>query len=70
MPQVQSHKFFVKDDEIVLVSSSDRRVADVIKEKPTDYEICDDARENVVRLFDCTGVSAIKVHKRHMLPCD
>jgi hypothetical protein len=49
-PQAQSHKFFVKDDEIVLVSSSDRRVADVIKKKPTDQEICDDARENVVRL--------------------
>jgi Protein of unknown function (DUF1236) len=36
VPQAQSHKFFVKDDEIVLVSSSDRRVADVIKKKPTD----------------------------------
>jgi hypothetical protein len=28
--------FFVKADEIILVSSSDRRVADVIKKKPTD----------------------------------
>jgi hypothetical protein len=36
VPQAQSHKFFVRDDEIVLVSSSDRRVADVIKKKPTD----------------------------------
>jgi hypothetical protein len=36
VPQAQSHKFFVRDDEVVLVSSSDRRVADVIKKKPTD----------------------------------
>jgi hypothetical protein len=36
VPQAQSHQFFVKDDEVVLVSSSDRRIADVIKKKPTD----------------------------------
>jgi Protein of unknown function (DUF1236) len=36
VPQAQAHQFFVKDDEVVLVSSSDRRVADVIKKKPTD----------------------------------
>ena len=36
VPQAQSHKFFVRDDEVVLVSSSDRRVADIIKKKPTD----------------------------------
>jgi hypothetical protein len=32
VPQVKSHSFFVKnDDTIILVSPSDRRVADVIK---------------------------------------
>jgi hypothetical protein len=31
VPQARSHMFFVKDDEVILVSSSDRRVADVIK---------------------------------------
>jgi hypothetical protein len=36
VPQAQAHQFFVKNDEVVLVSSSDRRVADVIKKKPTD----------------------------------
>jgi hypothetical protein len=36
VPQVQAHQFFVKDDEVVLVSSSDRLIADVIKKKPTD----------------------------------
>ena len=36
VPQARSHMFFVKADEIILVSSSDRRVADVIKKKPTD----------------------------------
>jgi hypothetical protein len=36
VPQARSHMFFVKDDEVVLVSSSDRRVADVIKKKSTD----------------------------------
>jgi len=36
VPQAQSHQFFVKDDELVLVSSSERRIADVIKKKPTD----------------------------------
>ena len=34
--QARSHMFFVKDDEVILVSSSDRRVADVIKKKSTD----------------------------------
>jgi Protein of unknown function (DUF1236) len=36
VPQARSHSFYVKDDEIILVSPSDRRVADVIKKKPTD----------------------------------
>ena len=36
VPQARSHVFFVKDDEVILVSSSDRRVADVIKKKSTD----------------------------------
>jgi hypothetical protein len=36
VPQARSHMFFVQDDEVILVSSSDRRVADVIKKKPTD----------------------------------
>jgi hypothetical protein len=36
VPQARSHMFFVKADEIILVSSSDRRVADIIKKKPTD----------------------------------
>jgi hypothetical protein len=31
VPQAKSHKFYVKDGTIVLVSPSDRRVADVIK---------------------------------------
>jgi Protein of unknown function (DUF1236) len=31
VPQVQSHEFFVKDDKIILVSPSDRRIADVIQ---------------------------------------
>jgi len=36
VPQARSHVFFVKDDKVILVSSSDRRVADVIKKKSTD----------------------------------
>jgi hypothetical protein len=36
VPQARAHMFFVKDDEVILVSSSDRRVADVIKKKSTD----------------------------------
>ena len=36
VPQARSHMFFVKDDEVILVSSSDRRVADVIEKKSTD----------------------------------
>jgi len=36
VPQARSHMFFIKDDEVILVSSSDRRVADVIKKKSTD----------------------------------
>jgi hypothetical protein len=31
VPQAKSHKFYVTADAIVLVSPSDRRVADVIK---------------------------------------
>jgi hypothetical protein len=36
VPQARSHMFFIKDDKIVIVSSSDRRIADVIKKKSTD----------------------------------
>ncbi|HEV3159643.1 MAG TPA: DUF1236 domain-containing protein [Xanthobacteraceae bacterium] len=36
VPQARSHSFFLKDDEIILVSPSDRRVANVIKKKSTD----------------------------------
>lgn len=36
VPQARSHMFFVKDDAVVLVSSSDRKVANVIKKKSTD----------------------------------
>jgi hypothetical protein len=36
VPQARSHMFFVKDDEVILISSSDRRVADVIEKKSTD----------------------------------
>jgi hypothetical protein len=37
VPKAKAHQFFVKDDDtVVLVSSSDRRVADVIKKKPSD----------------------------------
>jgi hypothetical protein len=36
VPQVKAHKFFVKDDLVILVSPSDRRIADVIKKKSTD----------------------------------
>src|SRR6516225_3601630 len=36
VPQARSHMFFVKDDEVILVGSSDRRVADVIKKKSAD----------------------------------
>jgi hypothetical protein len=31
VPKVKSHEFFVKDDKIIIVSPSDRLVADVIK---------------------------------------
>jgi hypothetical protein len=31
VPQVKSHEFFVKDNKIILVSPSDRRIADVIQ---------------------------------------
>jgi Protein of unknown function (DUF1236) len=31
VPQVKSHEFYVKDDKIILVSPSDRRIADVIQ---------------------------------------
>jgi len=37
VPKAQGYQFFVKDDNtVVLVSSSDRRVAEVIKKKPSD----------------------------------
>jgi len=36
VPQVRSLMFFVKDDEVILVRSSDRRIADVIKKKVSD----------------------------------
>ena len=36
VPQAQSYKFFVKDDTVILVSPSDRRIADVIKKKSSD----------------------------------
>jgi len=36
VPQVRSHEFFIKDDKVVLVSPSDRRIADVIQKKATD----------------------------------
>jgi hypothetical protein len=37
VPKAKAHQFFVKDDDtVVLVSPSDRRVADVIKKKPGD----------------------------------
>jgi hypothetical protein len=37
VPKAQGYQFFVKDDNtVVLVGSSDRRVADVIKKKPSD----------------------------------
>jgi hypothetical protein len=36
VPQARSHSFFLKDDEIILVSPSDRRIADIIKKKSTD----------------------------------
>ena len=37
VPQAQSHEFFVEDDDtIILVSPSDRRIADVLKKKSSD----------------------------------
>jgi hypothetical protein len=37
VPQAQSHEFFVEDDDtIILVSPSDRRIADVLKKKSGD----------------------------------
>jgi hypothetical protein len=37
VPKVQSHRFFVTDgDAVILVSPSDRRIAEVIKKKSTD----------------------------------
>jgi hypothetical protein len=36
VPQVRSLMFFVKDDAVILVRSSDRRIADVIKKKASD----------------------------------
>ena len=40
VPKAQAYQFFVKDDNsVILVSSSDWRVADVIKKKSSDYFI-------------------------------
>ena len=37
VPKAKAYQFLVKDDNtVILVSSSDRRVADVIKKKSTD----------------------------------
>ena len=36
VPQARSYKFFVKDDAVILVSPSDRRIDDVIKKKSSD----------------------------------
>ena len=37
VPQAQSHEFFVEDDDtIIVVSPSDRRIADVLKKKSSD----------------------------------
>lgn len=37
VPETQAHEFFVEDDDtIVLVSPSDRRIADVLKKKSSD----------------------------------
>jgi hypothetical protein len=37
VPQAQSHEFFVEDDDtIIIVSPSDRRIADVLKKKSSD----------------------------------
>ncbi len=37
VPKARAHQFFIKDDDtVVLVSPSDRRVADVIKKKSSD----------------------------------
>lgn len=37
VPKAQGYEYFVKDDDtVILVSSSDRRVADVIKKKSSD----------------------------------
>jgi hypothetical protein len=37
IPQAKSHEFFVEDDDtIILVSPSDRRIADVLKKKSSD----------------------------------
>jgi hypothetical protein len=36
VPRAQSHKYFVQNDAVYLVSPSDRRIALVLKKKPTD----------------------------------
>src|SRR6516164_4139794 len=62
VPLARSHMFFVKDDEVILVSSSDRRVADVIKKKSTDQSIVGDAehRDKLGIVFaDQEGAMAI-----------
>lgn len=36
VPKARGHEFFVKDDAVFLVSPSDRRIADVLRKKPSD----------------------------------
>jgi len=36
VPKAKGHEFFVKDDAVFLVSPSDRRIADVLRKKPSD----------------------------------
>jgi hypothetical protein len=36
VPKVQGHKYFVQNDAVYLVGSSDRRIEAVLKKKPTD----------------------------------
>ena len=36
VPKAKSHKFYIRDDMIILVSPSDRRIADVLKKKSSD----------------------------------
>ena len=36
VPKARGHEFFVKGDAVFLVSPSDRRIADVLRKKPSD----------------------------------